>query len=108
MHGGVPGTVRPLCPRSDWRAWAGPRRALSLRVWNRRGTLTPCSGARGAGAQTERRGGAGPGGLLGGKGPTGRLLFQSFSTMEDGLQNRPTVPTSTADRRRQSARPPGR
>jgi hypothetical protein len=28
------------------------------------------------GAQTERRGGAGPvGGLLGGKGPTGRFIF---------------------------------
>ena len=51
-HGGVPGTVRPLCPRSDWRAWAGSRRALSLREWNRRGTLNPYSGARGAGAQT--------------------------------------------------------
>ena len=38
------------------------------------------------GAQTERRGGAGPvRGLLGGKDPTGRFAFT-----QDGLKNRPT------------------
>src|SRR4051812_18836330 len=45
-----------------------------------------------AGAQTERRGGAGPvGGLLGGKDPTGRLRFYS-----NPLSSRPTPVRRTA------------
>src|SRR5262249_46826504 len=56
----------------------GPTRVaemLSLRGWNRRDAPNTCSGAREAGAQTERRGGAGPvRGLLVGEDLTGRLV----------------------------------
>ena len=59
-----------------------------------------------AGAQTERRGGAGPvRGLLGGKDLTGRFslirtwrtVFQTVLSGKDGLKNRPTIQVHQSD-----------
>ncbi len=49
-----------------------------------------------AGAQTERRGGAGPvGGLLGGKEPTGRFVFSPI--VPDDFANPPRCSSLAAD-----------